>query len=164
MALGNKILLTPEPRGRFIEYVISGTPKPGTVMQVKAATERDVGNRLTAEVYNKSGSGAPGLIGVLLEDIQQGKTVLDAYTTGKRGLIYFPLPGDELNMLIGDVAGTSGTSDFAIGDRLFVQDGTGLLIDALTGTAAGLSAPFEMQETLTDLTANTLAHVMFTAY
>lgn len=164
MALGNKIVLTPEPRGRFIEYVVEGALYPGTIVQTKAATERDVGNRLTCQAYNKSGSGAPGLIGVLLEDIQQGKTVLDVYTTLKRGLVYFPLPGDELNCLIGDVSGTSATSDFAIGDRLMVQDGTGLLIDALSGTAAALSAPFEVQETLTDLAANTLCHVMFTGY
>lgn len=164
MALGNKIVLTPEPRGRFIEYVIDGALKPGTIVQVKAATARDGGNRLTVQAFDKSGSGKPGLIGVLDYDKQQGKSATDAYETGKRGLVYFPLPGDELNCLLHDLSGTGATSDFAIGDPLMVQDGTGKLIDALTGTAAYLSAPFELQETITDSTADQLVHVMFTGY
>lgn len=164
MALGNKIVLTPEPRGRYKEYVISGNLLPGTIVQVKAATERDAGNALTVEAYNKSGTGKPGLIGVLDFDKQQGKTVTDAYVSGTRGLVYFPLSGDELNCIIADLAGTGATSDFSIGDTLAVQDGTGYLLDAIVGTAMGLSAPFELQETITDLTANYLAHVMFTGY
>lgn len=164
MALGNKIVLTPEPRGRRIEYVISGNLLPGTIVQVKANTERDAGNRLTCEAFNKSGSGKPGLIGVLDYDEEQGKTATDAYTSGKRGTVYFPLPGDELNCLLHDVAGTGVTSDFQIGDSLMVQDGTGKLIDALVGTASALSAPFELQETITDSTVDQLVHVMFTGY
>ena len=164
MALGNQIVLTVDPRGRYIEYVVSGALLPGTIVQVKAATARDAGNRLTAEAYNKSGSGKPGLIGVLDYNKQFGKGPTDAYTSGERGLVYFPLPGDELNCIIGDVSGTGATSDFSIGDSLMVQDGTGYLIDALTGTAAALSAPFELQEAIVDLAANALYHVMFTGY
>ncbi len=164
MALGNKIVLTPEPRGRRIEYVISGNLLPGTVVQVQAGTARDAGNRLTVEAWNKVGTGKPGIIMVLDFDWQQGKLATEAYVSGKRGFVYFPLAGDELNMLINDVSGTGATSDFAIGDLLMVEDGTGQLIDALTGTAAALSAPFEVQEVVTDLAADALTHVMFTGY
>ncbi len=163
MALGNKIVLTPEPRGRYIEYVISGNLLPGTIVQV-ATTARDAGNRLTVQAYDKAGTGKPGLIGVLDYDKQQGKLNTDAYVSGKRGLVYFPLPGDELNCIIADLSGTSATSDFSIGDPLTVQDGTGYLLDAIVGTTQYLFAPFELQETIVDLAANYLAHVMFTGY
>lgn len=164
MALGNKIVLTPEPRGRRVEGIIEGALTPGIVVQVKAATERDAGNRFTWQAFDKSGTGAPGLIGVLDYDWQQGKLATDAYVSGKRGFIYFPLPGDELNMSINDLAGTGATSDFAIGDPLTVEDGTGQLLDALTGTAVYLIRPFVLMETITDLTADALYHVMFTGY
>ena len=162
--LGNKIVLTPEPRGRRIEGVIETALYPGTVVQVKPGSELDAGNRLTWRAFDASGSGAPGLIGVLDFDWQQGKTYAEPYVAGRRGFIYFPLPGDELNMLIADLAGTGATSDFSVGDLLMVQDGTGLLIDAGIGTAQYTSRPFMAHENYSDMVGNTLLHVMFTGY
>lgn len=164
MALGNKIVLTPEPRGRRTEGIIEGALLPGIVVQIKAATEPDAGNRYTWVPYNQTGSGEPVLMAVLDFDWQQGKTADDAYVSGRRGFIYFPLPGDELNMLVQDIAGTAATSDFAIGDGLMVEDGTGLLIDADLGTAQYLSRPFMVAETYNDMSADTRLHVFFTGY
>lgn len=155
------ILLTPEPRGRFITGIISGTPKPGTVMQLAAATEPVNGN-YTYEVYNQAADGnrPQGAIYVLLEDDLQGKTDADAYVSGTLGKLYCPLPGDELRMLLANIAGTGDT--FAIGDKLIVDDGTGKLV-ATTGTPE--SEPFTVKETAsTALTADTLVHCEFSCY
>lgn len=162
--LGNKIVLTPEPRGRRLEGIASGALKPGTVVQIKAGTEPNEGNRYTWEAFDKSQSGQPGLIAVVDFDQQQGKTINDAYEDGKPVFLYVPLPGDELNMLINDQAGTGASSDFAIGDPLMVEDGTGQLIDASTGTGAYLTKPFINLETYNDMSADTFLHVMFTGY
>lgn len=155
--MASVIVASVEPRGRFIEGIIEGTPKPGTVMQIKAATE-PVNGRLTYQVYNKAADGARGQIAVLCEDRLQGKTVSDAYVTGTRGLLYFPVPGDELNMLLDD-DGIGTSDDFAIGDSFMVDDGTGKLV-AANGTAE--SEPFVLLETVAGLSADTLALCQYT--
>ena len=79
MARGNEIVLT-SPYGRKMEGIIDGTPKPGTIMQIKAATAA-VGGRLTWEVYNRDATGnrPQGPIAVLDIDHLQGRTADDAY-------------------------------------------------------------------------------------
>lgn len=162
MALGNEIVVTAEPRGQFLEGIVSGTPKPGTVMQVVAATEPQSG-RFTWQVYNAAADGNQRLIAVLLPDVLQGKIATTAYTTGQRCFLYCPLPGELLNMLYTDT--DTGTSDaFAIGDIMIVDDGTGKLIDT-TGTPE--SEPFLCMETWADPTAaaaDVLLLSMFTGY
>lgn len=152
----NKILLSAQPMGRFIEGIISGTPKPGTCMQIKASTE-PVNGKHTWEVYNRAADGNRYLVAVLLEDSLQGKTVSDAYVSGTQGRLYCPVPGDELNMLLQDVSGTGDSH--AIGEQLIIDDGTGTLI-ATTGTPE--AEPFILLETLSALSADALAHCMFT--
>lgn len=161
MALGNEIILTPEPRGRRLEGIIEGGLLPGTCLMVKAGVERDAGNRLTYVAYNRATSGVPGPVVVLDYDRLQGQTADDAIPDGKRGFVYYPLPGDELNMLVQDQAGTGATSDYAVGDGLMIEDGTGLLVDGTFGTA-GLAIPFECQENYNDMSGDTRLHVMFT--
>lgn len=162
MAKGNEIIVSAEPMGRFLEGIISGTPKPGTVMQIKAATE-PVNGRHTWEVYNRVIDANRGLIAVLLPDHLQGKTATDAYTSGDRGFMYVPIAGEELNMLVANLAGTA--DDFAIGDLLTVDDGTGKLIDTVGTSGMGVeSEPFIVLETVTDPTADHLVHCMFTGY
>lgn len=165
MSVGNTILINgTDPKGRFLEGIISGTPKPGTCMQVKAATE-PVNGRHTWEVYDVSGAqkdAIPSLVAVLLEDSLQGKTVSDAYASGDRCFLYCPLPGDELNMIIADISGTA--DDYAIGDILQIQDGTGKLEDAVAGTAFNYSRPFIVMETVTDPAADNLTHCMYTGH
>jgi hypothetical protein len=41
---------------------------------------------------------------VLREDYLQGKTVDDAYAAGDRCFLYVPKPGDELNLLLLNIA------------------------------------------------------------
>lgn len=153
----NTIVVSNDPRGRFENVYISGTPKPGTVMQLTNA--EPIGGRHTFEVYNTSADGEQRPIAVLCEDDLQGKGITDAYVTGKMGKIYHPLPGDELLMLLADVGGTADSH--AIGELLMADDGTGLLV-ATTGTPE--SESFQLLETLAALAADTHAHVRFTGY
>ena len=48
MAKGNEIIVSSEPRGRFEECIVSGTPKPGTVIDIKP-TVAAVSGRFTYE-------------------------------------------------------------------------------------------------------------------
>lgn len=152
------IVMANDPRGRYIEGIISGTPKPGTVMQLDAGVE-PVGGRHTWEVFNGAADGERTIIAVLDIDKANGGTDDTAYVSGSRGFLYLPLPGDDLRMRLQDVSGTG--DDHAIGEKLIVDDGTGLLI-ATTGTPE--SEPFVLLETITDPTADTLAWCMFTGY
>ncbi len=159
MAKGNKILVSAEPGGRFLEGTISGTPKPGTVMQISAATEPTNG-RFQWEAYNVATDGNQRIIAVLLPDWGQGKLATDAYVTASHGYLYCPLPGEELNMLVANIAGTGDT--FAIADVMMVDDGTGKLIAT---TSSPESEPFIILETVgTALTADSLTWCMFTGY
>jgi len=169
MARGNEIVVTADPKGHFEEVIVSGTPKPGTVMEFKHGTAA-VNGRFTYEpagttaasgVQGMSGDGVRLPIAVLTNLIgaERGLTNDDARTSGTREILYFPVPGEELNMIIENQSGTA--DDFAIGDKLIVDDGTGkLLISASTPE----SEPFICLETLTDLTADNLTHVKYTGY
>lgn len=156
----NTIVLSHNPKGRFKTGIISGTPKPGTVMQLSAAVE-PVGGNHTWVVYNRDADAnrPVGGFAVLLEDENQGRTVADAYVTGTLGRLYWPIPGDELLMLVANIAGTGDA--FAIGDLLIVDDTTGKLV-ATTGTPE--TEPFTVMETMAALTADTLVHCMYTGY
>jgi len=154
----NTIVVSPEPRGRFIDAIIVGTPSPGTVLQLDLAVEPVNGN-YSYEVHNVATAGDRpiGPIAVLLEDNLQGKTITDAYVTGTLGRLYFPLPGDELLMLRADTAGAGS----AIGDQYIVQDTTGLILNT-TGSVE--VEPFVGLETYADPSATTMTHVMFAGY
>lgn len=155
---GSAIVVSTEPRGVFKEGYVSGTPKPGTVMQLKASTE-PIGGRYTWEVYDKDADGNRGLLAILCEDRFLGRLTSEAYADGDRCFLYVPVPGEELNMLVADVSGTA--DDVAIGDTFIVDDGTGLLI-ATTGTPE--SEPFQALETINDKTADQLVHCVYTGY
>ena len=154
----NTIVLSPEPRGRFIEGIMATgkTPKPGTVMQLEETVE-PIGGKFSYEPYDPAADGDNpiGPIIVLIEDTVQGKSHADAYVADTQCFLYIPLPGDELLMILQDVAGTG--DDHTIGEILMVDKGTGKLI-VTTGVE---SEPFVCMETITDPTADTLAHVMF---
>ena len=165
MAAGNCIVVSAPATGRFLEGTVVGTPKPCTCMNIVRSTA-SVNGRFSWEPYGTTAaSGVQGiaadgnraLIIVLREDELQGKTYNDAYVTATRGFLYCPIPGDELNMIVENQTGT--TDDFVIGDKLIVDDGTGkLLISASTPECE----PFYCLEAITDPTADTLTHVMFT--
>ena len=154
------IVLSAAPAGRFLEGILSGTDKPGTVMQLKAATE-PVAGKFTWEAYNRSADGEQpqGPLAILLEDALQGLLVTTAGVTATQRRFYVPIPGDELQVLLLNIAGTGDA--FAIGDILTVNDGDGKMI-ATTGSPE--MEPFVVAETLTAITADTLCHVFYTGY
>ncbi len=166
MARGKNIVCSGDPRGVFRDCIIVGTPKPGTVMELKSATPDSQG--LFSYVVAARASGAKGEIAVYCPDELQGAigvgaslganlghTPGDAAVTGTIGRVYFPLAGEELNMIVASVAGTA--DDVAIGDLFGVQTATGKLI-ANSGYA---SAPFKALEVITDPTADYVLHVLY---
>lgn len=162
MAKGNSILVSADARGRQTEGYINAALKPGTCIQLDVS--EGVGNdgRFDWEAYSIASvaqHGGQQLVAVLLEDWGQGKLATDAYVSGDRCFLYFPIPGDELNMLVLNLAGTA--DDHAFGEVLMISDGDGKLI-ATAGTPE--SEPFQLLEVITDPTADTLAHVYFTGY
>lgn len=151
------ILVTPE-RGVREEGTISGTPKPGTVMQIEAGTAA-INGRFTWEVYNVTADGDKAMIAVLLASNLDGRLVTDAYADGDRAFLYFPVMGEILNMLVADVSGTG--DDHTIGEIFMVDDGTGKLI-ATTGSVE--SEPFQCLEVSIDPTADALLECRYTGY
>ena len=162
MARGNETIVSANPRGVFMEGIIGAglTPKPGTVMQIDPTVALS-GGRHTFVLYNADADGGrpKGPIYVLRSNDLVGKTQSDAYAAGERAYLYTPVAGEELNMRLADVAGTA--DDHTAGEMLIVDDGTGLLI-ATTGTPE--SEPFQLLETVTDPTEETVAWCMYTGY
>ena len=92
MALGNKIIVSQNPRGRVIEGKMDGTPKPGTVVQIKAATE-PVAGRYTFTAYNRDADAnrPASPIMVLMENFR-GSDATTAYVASEQCRAYMPLP------------------------------------------------------------------------
>jgi len=166
MAYGNAIIVSGEPKGVFKEGIVSGTPKPGTVMEMVAATA-DVNGHFTWAAYGTDASAAGAVatdgdraaIVVLLPDPTKSATT--AYASGGNCFLYCPTPGEELNMLFEDIAGTGTDQDVCIGDKLIVDDGTGKVMKS-TGSVE--AEPFIALEAATNVAADTLIHCMFTGY
>lgn len=172
MAKGNEIIVTANPKGHFEEVIVDGTPKPGTVMVIKpgqtATSLSSQGGRWEYEpAGTTAASGAMGMgadgnrvpIAVLLEDHLQGRLATTAYVDGDRARVYYPIMGEELNMLKLDVSGTA--DDFAVGTPLIVDDGTG---QVLISSGSPEAEPFISLEVLTDPTADQLVWCKFTGY
>lgn len=154
---GSRIIIASNMRGVVESCYINGTPQPGTVMELDAAVE-PVGNLFTWQPYGTTAaSGGNGVtndgdrkvIAVLLEKDDEGLSYDDAYADGDMGRVYFPVMGEELNMLVENQPGTADS--FAIGDELMVDDGTGKLL-ACDNNAE--NHPFTCRETLSALTAD----------
>lgn len=158
MAKGANIIVTRNPKGTYEEGIIEGALKPGTLMQMKAATA-DQSGAFTWQRYQRGTDGVRSVIAVLLADELQGKTATQAYVDGDRCFLYFPLPGEQLNVLVDDIAGTA--DDVAIGDIFIADTETGRLI-ATTGSPE--SEPFEALEEVTDPTADHLVWMRYTGY
>lgn len=159
MARGNGIIVTAFPQGTFTEgYIATGeTPKPGTILQIDPTVALR-GGRHTYKIYNRDADGdnPAGGYWVLLHDYLQGKTATDAYAAEDRCFLYNPMAGEEMNLLVLNIAGTA--DDHALGEILMVDDGTGKLI-ATTGTPEDEVAV--LLEAITDPTADTLAWVQW---
>lgn len=175
MALGNRILLASEPGGRFEECIISGTPKPGTAMELKIGTAA-IGGRWTYEPAGTtaanstySGMAADGnrlpvailLCGTDTAAANPGIGPTDAFTDGSRGCVYFPISGEEMNILLKDESGTAADQDFVPGTKLIIDDGTGKFI---ASASTPESECFTCLETKADLAADYLCRAQYTGY
>src|SRR5947208_2027787 len=118
MSKGNKIIISAEPKGRFLEGTISGAKKPGTLMQMKTSAGLTNG-RPTWEPLAPGSDGLPRLIAVLTEDELGGRDMLTAYVDGAHCFLYAPVAGEEVNVMAGEVAGTGNT--YAFGDLLMAD-------------------------------------------
>jgi hypothetical protein len=87
----------------FEEITVQGTPLPGTVMELVPGVA-PINGRFTYQASPRA-NGKDRLPAILQEDSLQGFPVGTAYTSGTRGRIYIPVPGEELNVLV-DVPGT----------------------------------------------------------
>ncbi len=146
MARGNNIIVTGDPQGTFLEGTVSGTPKPGTIMELVPGTALTRGGRGTYRARSTT-AGSKGAIYILLNDDLQGKGPDDAYVTLKPCRLYAPIAGEEFNLIVASVAGTA--DDVAIGDLMGV-DATG----KLHANSSYTSAPFSAMEVVTDPTAD----------
>ncbi len=137
---GNSIIVTAQPKGVFLEGTIDDTSLPGTLMQIDPDIA-DTGGECGWEALAPSGGdGKPALIAVLLEDNLQGKGVSDAYVAGTRCFLYCPLPGEDMNVRVGEGGGTSNT--LTKGDLLMADAENGILVPNSSGT----SVPFQARE------------------
>tara|TARA_R110000824_G_scaffold172434_1_gene350346 strand:+ start:58952 stop:59434 length:483 start_codon:yes stop_codon:yes gene_type:complete len=156
MASGNAILVTGEPKGVYLDGIVSGALKPGTCVELTSTAA--VGGRFTYQAYQPGTDGEQRPVIVLLENLEGG-TASTAYVSGDRGRFYCPLPGEEVNVLAKNIGGTAtGSGDsFAIADLLTLDTGTGKVI-ATTGTPE--MEPFQCLETVAEITADALVHCM----
>lgn len=158
MARGNNIIVNASGwEARKREGYITTAEKPGTIVQIDPTVALK-GGRHTFKVYQPGADGESplGPYFVLLNDYLQGKLATDAYAAGARCYVYTPLAGDEVNLLVANLAGTG--DDHAAGEKLMVDTGTGKMI-ATTGTPE--SEPAVLLEAITDPTADTLAWCMW---
>ncbi len=162
MARGNKILITEEPRGKFYEGVMNGTPLPGTIMQIQAGVSVDGNGHHTFVVYNRDADGnRPAGPHFVLLEAGAGRDADAAYITSGSAFMYVPLPGDELNLRWSE-AGTGTGDAVAVGDLAIVDDGTGLLVDT---TGSPEVEPFAAMEAVSDVVAlGTLIWCIATGY
>lgn len=161
---GTRILITSKPRGVFEDVFVVGTPKPGTVMEIEPTTEplngifhyAVYGTQAASSGQYVSNDGDRKAIAILVEKDQEGKIYSDSYVDDDMGRVYWPAMGEQVNMLVEDVAGTG--DDFAIGEEMMVDDGTGKL---LTADSDAEAHPFTALETVTDPTADHWIHCRF---
>ena len=155
-ARNNVIILTADPKGTFLEGVISGTPKPGTMVEMVPSTGAFFsGGRHQYRAATPGSNGKRGLVAILLPDMLQGKLITDAYVDGTRCFIYCPIAGEELNILLADVAGTG--DDHTVGERLMVQNGTGKFL-VVTGT---VHEAFQLLSASSNVTADALSPAVY---
>lgn len=153
MSRGNKIIVTADPKGRFVEGTIGDTSKPGACMQLQISPPQTA-NQVGRFTYV---AAAPGTDGkqiehlILLEDSPQGKTISDAYVSGTRCRMYIPLAGEEINILLGEVAGTGNS--YAIGDQVILDADGGIYVPY---TGSPQETAFQVMEVVTQVSGSNL--------
>ena len=151
------VLLMGEPKGKFLSGRVSGTPSPGTNMQIKATAF--IGGKPVWEVAAPSGGdGKPCLIAILVEDFDQGKGISDAYVSGTECQVYCPIAGEDMLVRVGEGGGTSNT--LAIGDLVMSDAEDGIFVPNSSGT----SVPWQVCETVTQQADTTLVWCKYTGH
>src|SRR5438132_9998672 len=113
---GQCIVLSSEPRGKFEEGQVAAgqtTILPG--MFLRKTTAALINGRASFQIED-AGDGVKGPVCIALEDNLQGiiPGTTTAYVAGARIRCYWPVQGEEMNALLGDVAGT--------GDSVAIHD------------------------------------------
>lgn len=156
MARGQQIIVSSNPQGKFDEGVASGTILPGTCIE-KVTQTADSNGRFTYRNVTR-GNGAKGPVIIALEDDMQGKLATDSITSGTRMRVYYPIAGEEFNMVLSESSGTGTVNETNIGDKLAVQMTSGQLMAG----GALVSTPFELNERVTlDTLVDTLHWVTY---
>jgi hypothetical protein len=145
---GQQIVISAIPQGKFLEGTITDTSYPGMAMEVVPATT-PIGGRFSYRHASRA-AGTKGPVFILLEDDNQGGISTQQYQAGKRCRLYAPVMGEDLNLCLGEVSGT-GTQHVTQGDLLEV-DTDGRWME----NSSGASAPFQVNETLTNQTFGSL--------
>jgi hypothetical protein len=175
MAKGTKIIVSSEPHGTFEEGIINDTSSPGYLVE-RVTSKAFQGNVGWFQARQTQSAGGVGPVCVLLEDQLQGKVgvkyvfgagtssggvtvaglpqVGDAYVANTRCRVYWPIAGEQLNLVLGDVAGTGDTVSQG---ALFGANNNGKII----ADSSYNDAPFQAMETLTALTADTPLWVQY---
>ena len=165
---GNTIIVNVQrgPSGIFREgFVKAGeTFRPGMAVQIDSTVtpiENAPGFRIyTADANGGRPKGALGIVTEILQ-IEQGKSLTDTIAAGERVMVYFPEPGDWLNLLLTDAAGTGSASDFGSNDMLIPVSGTG---EWVLSTGTPEIEPAMLLEDIDDMTADTLGWAEWTGY
>jgi len=132
----NQIIVTGAPKGTTDEGIVAAgeTFAPGMIVQ-KDPTVALVGGKHTYKLYDRANDGdrPAGAYWVVTELLltEQGKAItdldtFDTYAAGDRVSVYAPLPGEQVNLLFKNVAGTA--DDVLAGDLLIADDGTSKVI------------------------------------
>jgi hypothetical protein len=159
---GSKILLTTPARGNKEGGQITDTSSPGMFMEVVpgsggawnvVASMPGIAGRKNWRARSTTTGGAAGVT-LLLEDYLQGALGTTAYTANTLANFYWPIAGDECNVLVQDVA---GTADFITQGDLFGIQNNGML----HANASYTSAPWKAMESLQGLIANTLVWMQY---
>jgi hypothetical protein len=157
MARGQRIVVNPDAKGTYKWGYLATAEYPGTVFQVDPTVALKSGQH-TLKVYQPGTDGENPLGGywVLVEDLMTARTTVTQYAAGEFAKFYSPRMGDELNLLVANLAGTA--DDHPLGEKMMLDTGTGKLI-VTTGTPEDEVAV--LLEAITDPTADTLAWVQW---
>jgi hypothetical protein len=160
MARGNRVVVNPDAKGAYEWGYVATAEYPGTIMQLDPSVALKAGKH-TWVPYSRDADGnhPKGPFAVIVEDLYQGKAATAAHVAGEICKMYIPLPGDEINLLFGNAAGTA--DDIALGDILMVDSGTGKVVET-TGTPETEVAV--ALEAITDPVADQLLWTRWTGY
>ena len=126
MAKGNKIIVEGNGGIGHREWgVIGDTSKPGTVMNMDPTAAQQGGRwKWKATTCPTAGNMVPHAI--LLEDCLQGFLTDVAYVSGTMGELYWPVRGENMNILSTETSGTG--QSFVVGKNMIIATSGGKII------------------------------------